>query len=123
MRMFIISIIVLAVIITCVVCNSLYMDNLTNQMLDLISELPENSDPNGDTSIIDELYDIWKLNQNFIAVTANSVHITDIIAALADTKQFYLSENNTHYQCARENLYQAMYRLHELERFSLDNII
>jgi len=123
MRVFIISIIVLAVIIICIVCNSLYMDNFTNKMLNLISDLPRNSSLHGDTAKIDELYDIWESHKAFLAITANSGYITDITTALINVKFFYLSEHDTHYKNACEHLYQAVYRLHELERFSIDNII
>jgi|GEM_PF-3569847 hypothetical protein len=123
MRVFILSVIVLTIIIAFIVCDSIYMDNITNKMLDLISNLPENSNPQGDMEIIDELSALWKSNEVFVAINANNSYINDISAALIDVKKFYLSEYDTLYQRACEHLYQAVYRLHELERFSLDNII
>jgi len=123
MRVLIISIIILAVLITGTVCNTIYMDNLTNKMLNIIANLPEQSNPNGDVSAIDELSYMWEKNSHFVAISAGSDYITDISAALTETREFYLSEYNAHYKCAHAKLYRAVCRLHELERFSLDNII
>ena len=123
MRVLIISVIIIAVIVTGTVCNTLYMDNLTNKMIELIVNLPEQSNPLGDTSALDLLADMWEINSHYVAVIASSVYISDITASLTETREFYLSEHHTHYRFAREKLYQAVFRLHELERFSLGNII
>ena len=123
MRVLIISIIIIAMIITGTVCNTLYMDNLTNKMLEIIVDLPDEPNPLGDTSELDLLADMWETHSRYVAVIASNAFISDITAALTETREFYLSEHDAHYKFAREKLYQAVFRLHELERFSLDNII
>lgn len=123
MRVFITAIIILAVIISGIVCNTIYMERLTTQMLDIISNLPEHSDLFGDTSLIQELYNLWETNRKIVAINANSCYITDITTALIDVEKYYTSEYDAQYQAARGHLYQAIYRLHELEKFSFDNII
>lgn len=125
MRLFIISLTILAIITAGIVYNTIYMDKLTNEMLEIVSNLPEHSNRDGDISEsgIDTLYDLWESHKSIVAINAGSIYINDITAALIDVRNLYLSDHDAHYQAALEHLHQAVYRLHELERFSLDNII
>lgn len=119
MRVFIFSIVIMIIIISGIICNTLYMDNLTNKMLEIIKELPENDD----STKLDELIQLWDSNIKFVSINIGTIYIIDINAAIIDVEAYFQSDFDSHYKSACNHLYQAVLRLHELERFSIDNII
>lgn len=123
MRLFIISVVILSIIIAGTIWNSIYMSNLTSNMLEIIENLPDDSDINGDFSIFDELNKLWEDNHYIVAMNTDSVYVMDITESIINAKRFYVSDNKTHYKVSRDHLYQAVKRLHELEKFSFANII
>lgn len=123
MRVFIFSIVIMTIIIAVIICNTLYIENVTNKMLAIIEELPENADIHGDSTKLDELVELWNSSIKFVAINTTSIYIIDITAAIIDVETYFKSDLDSHYKSACDHLYQAVLRLHELERFSIDNII
>lgn len=114
MRTFVISISLFLLLLCCIIINSIYLTGLTEKMLVLANGLPET---------IYELSDIWEQNRNYVGITVNYSYIYTISTSIISTKRLYEGSCEGEFEAARDILYEAIMRLHELERFSLDNII
>lgn len=123
MKMFIAAVSLIILITAGVIINTVYIDNLTSEMLSLINELPENTAADIDLKTIETLDELWNSNKKIVAITAKSDYIISISAYLVDTKKFITSDNNAEYQSSRLHLRDSVVRLRELERFTIDNII
>ena len=114
MKSFIISIVMLLLIVCGIVFNSIYLTNLTEEMLDLAGDIPEN---------LDELTILWEKNHKIIGITVNNNYIYDITTSLISARRLYEGSCEGESEAARDILYEAILRLHEIEKFSIDNII
>mgnify|MGYP005764593243 CR=1 FL=1 len=128
MKAFVTSLILLALVVTFVICNTIYMTNITDKMISLAEKLPdsvEEYESNADdyASEFDELYHLWNDNINIIAYTVGYTHIDRTDEAIVELYHFYLGESWQDVVTCRAKCIDAISRLHKLESLHIENIM
>ena len=129
MKAFITSIVILAVVITFVSINAVYVYDTSQQLLEAANALPDLEDlklngiKDGGDSANGGNGDNEGNGEN--SVNGGNVYdyIYNIQAAVDQLTDFYAGEYYTDYSTQRNMLITAIKRMQEVEEFSLENII
>lgn len=123
MRGFIVTTIIFIAVITTVVINSAFLHRVTDEMLILILELPE--EPGGIEGIetFEKLNELWLKNRTLISVSVRFEHVSAINDALDNARRFYQAQMKANYLASRDKLYHEVVYLSELEKATFKNII
>lgn len=128
MKSFVTALILLALVVAFVICNTLYMTDITNKMMSLAEKLPETvedfeNSADEYTATMDELYQLWNDHVNIIAYTVGYTHIDRADEAVVELYHFFQGESWQDVVTCRARCIDALSRLHKLESLHIENIM
>ncbi len=125
MKSFIASLVILGILLLCSVINSIYIDRLSDKMLELEKIFPEKSEdgecpPN---EKISEALSLWDESKPRLLAAAKNSYVNAISAALYNAADFYEHGAPADYIAARRLLREAVKALQMSDSLSLLGII
>lgn len=127
MKTFIVALLLISIVFTFVVCNSCYIGNKIDTLLEIAETLPSDADAfEADKNNIEEdmerLWQMWDESFNRIAFTAGYDNINRADEAILSMYISYRNGNGDDFAVARMSFCDGLKRLRMLESFTLDGI-
>ena len=122
MKSFYIALAMLALLVLAIALNYLYINNVSNRLLEMTSTVC-NSSIKDRGKHIDEIYSYWSEEKNKISMSVGYVTLDKIDDTISSLRVAYLSDEEyefDHYLAILENSARELARL---ERFSVFNIL
>lgn len=125
MKQVVVSGVFFVLIIAALIFNSFYLHDLTSEMFEYIDALPAQIDGSDSETVLKlhELTDFWVDRREIVSLTVNYDYIASITLAINSVRELYEMGNQSEYLSAKYALYESVWRLHELEKPTLSNII
>ncbi len=122
MRSFAVTLILLAGTLGLILWNSLYINNVTNDLLARLDSLPDVKDPAcGET--VGEIRQIWDKNADLIDLSANHQSIERVEMQLTLMQEAAKTENADSFAAARALLRDALRDIQQFEKMALGQIL
>lgn len=124
MRAFIISIVLLLLITGVSVLNSIYINTLTDLLIDalVMVPIPQTGESLTGTEA-DFFMNIWLKHKPFIALTVNLDYICDVDETLRSMITYSINRELNEFATSREILLLNIWRIKNVECLSIHNII
>ena len=125
MKTFAASLVILAVLLICSVINCVYIDRISNKLLELEKSFPT-KDEEGKlppSDIITEAQNLWESSKDRLSAAAKSNYIYTITASLNSVCDFYENGSPADYISARSQLIEAIKILKASDSLKFSSII
>lgn len=127
MKTFITSLLIMAVVLTFVICNTVYITRKIDAMLDIAESLPADADAfdadyDNTKQVVERLWEMWDSNIDAIAFTAGYDNINRADDAITTLCISCRNQNGDDFSVARQSFCDSIKRLRKLESFHPDGL-
>ena len=125
MKSFIIALSLLFLMITATVLNCIYLEKITNNLLDLEKQFPEKAEDgkSSPAAAIDRAKELWEEAFPKIQIGANMRYLNAVSTALNHLCDHYENGSVADYIAARTQFIEAIKTLKHSDSLSIGNII
>jgi len=128
MKTFITALLIMAVVLTFVICNTVYITGKIDAMLDIAESLPADADAfdadyNSTKEAVERLWQMWDHTIDAIAFTSGYDNINRADDAITTLCISYRNQNGDDFSVARQSFCDSMKRLRKLESFHPDGLL
>ena len=127
MKTFITALLIMAVVLTFVICNTVYITGKIDAMLTLAESLPADADAfdadyDNTKQVVEQLWEMWDSSIDAIAFTAGYDNINRADDAITTLCISYQNQNGDDFSVARQSFCDSIKRLRKLESFHPDGL-
>ena len=125
MKAFLASLAILAVLLACSVLNCMYVEKITDGMLELESSFPEKQadGKSPPAEAIAKAEELWSQSSRRLLHFAKAGYVNSVTNALKNVQSYYSHGSISDYLAARAILKEAIRSLADAEAFSIGSII
>lgn len=125
MKSFLIALSLFAILVTGTVLNCLYLEKVTDELLDLEKAFPTKTEDgkSSPASAIEHARELWQKALSKIQLGANTKYLNAVTTALDNLTDYYEHGTAADYIAARSQFVESLKSLKRSDSLSLGNII